>query len=273
MVTETAIYGGKATVLFDKATHQYTIRTSTGTYCHPSVTTVLGAMGGDMTGLLRWSINQTADKILALAAGITPGTLDQAGLINLVDSARDAAQERKEESATIGSHVHDILEKILQKQDWAWPTLTRDTWMLPAIKRSVGAAEEFFAAHELEVLETEQVRWSPTHGFIGTGDVIARIDGQLSVLDYKTGKSPRYPKYAAQTAAYQIAYEEEHPGTTITSRWVVNVSSKTGGLSHMVRGPEHHDGDKQAFLSTLTLWRWQQALDRKRGYDGPTGAV
>lgn len=286
MITETLIWEEKAKVVFNSNAHTYKIYTSPQfvsnpltapplaiaegkpvVFRHPSVTTVLGVLGkGD--ALLTWAANQTADRFISLASDQPGGQFDQSGIIRLAEMARETWRDKREEAATIGTHVHAILADSLMGKEIAYPELTQDPWMIGSIKRAVGAGLQFFSEHSIQVVEVEKVRWSPRYGFVGTGDLIAFIDGKLSVLDFKTGKGATYPEYYAQTGAYQLAYEEEHPEAKIEERWVVRVG-KTGQLAHATRYPQHHEGDKAAFLSTLDIWRWKLTLQSRTGFDGP----
>lgn len=290
MITETLIWEEKAKVVFNSNAHSYKIYTSPQfiadpltaaplaaygkekpiIFRHPSVTTILGVLGkGD--ALLNWAANQTADRFISLASDQPGGQFDQSGIIRLAEMARETWRDVREQAATIGTHVHAILADALQGKPVVYPELKQDPWMMGSIQRAVGAGLQFISEHAIRVEEVEKVRWSPRYGFIGTGDLIAYIDGKLSVLDFKTGKGATYPEYYAQTGAYQLAYEEEHPGVQIEERWVVRVG-KTGQLAHATRYPQHHEGDKAAFLSTLDIWRWKLSLQSRTGFDGPANA-
>ncbi len=271
-MTETAtpqlpslVYGGAATVFFDPADHSYRIEFGGRSYNHPSVTTILKALGGKTDILMDWAANQAIDSLLAAVAPLPPGSLDYTGLVSKAERARLAWVGTRDEAGVIGKHVHSILENEILGRRWSYPDVTADTRQ--KIAHAVEAGMKFFAEHRIQVIETEGVRWSPTHGFVGTGDVIARMDDKLVVLDYKTGKSASYPAYFAQTAAYAMAYEEEHPDKTIEERWIVRVG-KFGGLDTAVRKAKHHAADRAAFLQVLGLWRWLETFHRN-GYDGP----
>lgn len=270
---ETEIYGGRAKVVFNAAAHTYKVVVGDAVYRHPSVTTVLKVLNkGD--ALINWAANQTADRILFLGMQMGPDvSLDATGLAGLVGMARETWRETREDAATIGSHVHDILAHELLGEKWEYPTFgDHEKWMLGSVKNAVGAGLKFFKEHSIQIIEVEKPRWSPVHGFIGTGDLIACIDGRLAVLDFKTGKGASYPEYYAQTAAYAIAYEEEHPGQHIESRWVVRVG-KTGVLAHSERREPEHAIDRDAFLYTLKLWEWQNKLQSRTSFTGPAPAM
>lgn len=267
---EWTIYGGNVRVVFNADAHTYKIHTADKTYRHPSVTSVLSVLGkGD--ALLNWAANQTADRVITLATDMGGNQFDQTGIVRLAEIARETWRETRQQAATIGSHVHSILADVLNGKPVVYPELPVDPWMIGSIKRAVDAGLQFFKEHSIAVVQVEMPRWSPTYGFVGTGDLIASIDNRLSVLDFKTGKGASYPEYFAQTAAYQLAYEEEYPEAKVEERWVVRVG-KTGQLQSSTRSMAHHDGDKQAFLNTLAIFRWQKTLQTRTRFDGPVSA-
>jgi predicted RecB family nuclease len=59
----------------------------------------------------------------------------------------------------------------------------------------------------LEPLWIEQVVWSDRHRYAGTVDLVARVEGRLTVVDYKSGKRV-YQEAHLQLAAYAAALAE-----------------------------------------------------------------
>ena len=62
--------------------------------------------------------------------------------------------------------------------------------------------DKFIKDFDVEPLEIEVTCWNSTIGHAGTADLIARIGGEIVLLDLKTGKSGIYPDVALQLAAY-----------------------------------------------------------------------
>jgi hypothetical protein len=61
--------------------------------------------------------------------------------------------------------------------------------------------------HQPEIVEVEQSVASRLFWYAGTFDLLARIDGKLTMIDFKNSA---LPKDAIQLAAYAQAWEEEH---------------------------------------------------------------
>ena len=63
----------------------------------------------------------------------------------------------------------------------------------------------FISDFEPGFLEVEATAWSETHGYAGTLDFIAMVDGEVVITDIKTGKSGAWPDVALQLSAYANA--------------------------------------------------------------------
>ena len=261
----THLYNGRAVITFKPEYHAYTIAAGGRDYRHPSVTGVLSVLSKG-EGLLSWSAGVACDRVLQIAGSTT---LTPEGLKAIVDLARTSWRQAREDAATVGTYVHRALGAVLEGNPVSYPD-PKQAWMLPLIHNAVDAGLRFFEQHSIRVRHVEQPRWSAKHGFLGTGDLIGIIDNELAVLDFKTGRAADYVEFFAQTAGYQIAFEEEFPSEVVKARWVVRVG-KDGVLAHSRRDARHHEKDKQAFLDCLSLFRWKQLTDRwvRDVYDGP----
>jgi hypothetical protein len=189
--------------------------------------------------------------------------VDRNMLEALIEIAQDSYREVKEEAGGIGSLVHRVLEEKLQGGEPKLP-IVADPLLAPNLTPEMvesanlraTAALAFIAEHDIKVVQVEQPRWSPTYGYIGTGDLIAEIDGKLSALDWKNGKR-LYPTVFLQLAAYQQAYEEEYPARLIEQRVAVNIN-REGELTHETRDNSTFEHDLKTFLALLDVWRWDR---------------
>jgi hypothetical protein len=123
------------------------------------------------------------------------------------DYVKRAHQRIKDNAADLGSEVHKFVEAMnLGKSTPAWP--------LPVKARMTHFAS-FMDDFSPRVEAAETKVYSRTHGYAGTADLFAEIDGQMAVLDVKTGKSV-WPEAALQIAAYAradfLVADPNHPG-------------------------------------------------------------
>ena len=192
-----------------------------------------------------------------------------------------AAEAMKNKSAEEGTLVHEIIEKLLLGH----PTMIPDT-----VAPIVAAFEDLQHQHHIVPHQVETRIFSRRHGYAGTIDVLAEVDGILGVLDIKTSQAI-YRDYGIQTAAYVEALHES--GTPSLARWILRLDQsrlcfngcgakmrEKGGTekirngygyqaktcSHIWGPPvgeaelkELHEleHDTKAFLAAKTLWEWE----------------
>ena len=294
---DTLLYGGRATVHFHTGKHYYTVSVpelgyGKGEDCEfsplyqPGVTTILDVK--DKSGPLQgWAVNQCEayaleeiDRLQANSPGLESVQLDDFYKI-LRDMKRNYRDVRRK-AAEIGVAVHDFLHRYLE----AKMAGTEDSVLRPGLKdlpegstpdmldkvhASIDAGLEWFRTHKLTPMRMETPVWSPIYGYIGTGDFIGMVDGELCVCDYKTS-SGLYSTVWLQTAAYQMAYEEEFPHLEIKARWGINVG-KDGLLTAIRRDNEFLEDDTAGFLGAFELWKWDRIHDKGSTVPGAIGEL
>jgi hypothetical protein len=100
----------------------------------------------------------------------------------------------------IGTNVHAYAECYLK--GLVLPELLTDE-----ARRCAEAFHDWFDFHHVKLIASERMVFSKNHYYAGTCDLIAEIDGELAVGDFKTS-SGIYNEARFQTAAYQQALEE-----------------------------------------------------------------
>jgi hypothetical protein len=142
----------------------------------PSVTGILrlqdALMGGD--GLTNWAAGIAADYVLThWGRG--------------AEIARAEAVAAVSAASRRGSAVHGQIADILNRTD---QLLAGTVPIIPTAEAApyVYGFSMFLAEHRPEFIHSEQVVLSPTHGYGGRFDFIARINGRISLVDIKTGK-------------------------------------------------------------------------------------
>lgn len=250
---------------FFEKKHYYTVEAPgifEGALYQPGVTTIIG-MKDKSAALVPWATGEMAKKLKEMIAESEPEHFTVATLSALVDAAKSSYNSSRQKAADIGTLAHGVFEVALKggkpklplTLDPEKPHIDQD--MVDQANNAVDAGLQFIREHEIEVVQAETPRWSPRYGYIGTGDLIARIDGELSVLDWKTSKR-LYPTVRLQLSAYKQAYEEEYPNQEITQRVAVN-TGKDGKLDPQFYGIDSHEDDLEMFLSLLKAWRWDRA--------------
>lgn len=189
-----------------------------------------------------------------------------------------AAEAMKTKSAEEGTLVHETVEAILSNQPIPVP---------PLIKPLVDAFKLFVSSHDIIPHQIESRIISKKHGYAGTIDVLAELDGKLGVLDIKTSYAI-WRDYGIQTAAYVEALHEDSSMPRLT-RWILRLDqhrkclNKCGATKREKGGSEkirksfgrcqHIWGemtgevelkelanlkeDTDAFLAAKLLWEWE----------------
>lgn len=190
-----------------------------------------------------------------------------------------AADDAKEASAREGTLVHEAVAAIAAGR--------HDVTVDALVQPSVDAFRGFLRNNHVEPLLIEERVVNREHGYAGTVDMVARVNGVVGVLDIKTGKRV-YRDYGMQTAAYVAAVAERKDIEAPTTSWVLRldqhrscercgVSLRTKGGTFRVsaggRGCTHQwgpmigqfefsefsatDQNMRAFLAAKTLWEWE----------------
>ena len=219
----------------------------------PSVTTILKVV--DKSGpLVGWAKRETA------ACAVR--NLDM--LVRMRETGGDAAATdwlkripdfERDTAADIGTRVHRLVEQVARGTE---PEVT------PEEAPFVAAYRGFLATFRPRFLAVEEMVASLRHGYAGTLDAIAVIDGETWLLDVKTGVG-LYPETALQLAAYTFADFIGRPG--IPRRFRLPRATRFGVIHvrpDAARLVEFHVDRRTlaAFLEARRLHAWQQGPGR-----------
>lgn len=203
-------FNGTVRLDFDPVKHRYKIN---GKYAH-GVTTALGII--DKPQLIYWAAGEAAKYV---KEHIRPGlALDEIQIQQLVDGARKAHTKRRDDAADMGTYIHNWIEAFVKGEKPEMP-------VNPRLRKVIEDFVRFWEEVKPEVLSAERMLCSPTHMLAGTPDLVCRVDGKLTIMDWKTG-SGIYPNYFLQLAAYAMMLEEEYPDQQVEQLYIVNPSVK-----------------------------------------------
>lgn len=221
----------------------------------PGVTTVTGVI--DKPALTKWHKEQVARAALVHAGRLLSdheAGNDEAAIAFLLAARNEGTNGRER-----GSRIHQVLEAILRRQK---PRI--DPGDAPAVE----GARLWLNEHAIEPIEIEAFLINETLGFGGTCDLIARIDGEVWLLDWKTSKSVAwadgrvYEDMRLQLAAYSRAEFVAKPADPI--RYPLPAIERFGIL-HVTDGgtrlypAEVTEADWTAFRACLWLHGWRKA--------------
>lgn len=246
------------------------VRTPRHVYYHngrgpwPGVTSVTDVL--DKPALVKWKREQVAIAALAhidrLLEDKQAGNDDAA--VAFLLNARDEGRNSRDR----GSRIHKAIEGVLLRQP---------TEIDPRDLNAVEGARAWLNAKRPVPLEVESFLINATLGYGGTCDLIAELDGEIWLLDWKSSKSVAWPsgqvynEYRLQLAAYRhaefvgvVGDPEEYELPAIARVGVVHV---TDGGTRLYPADVNADGSRMtaeqleddwiAFRACLRLHQWQ----------------
>lgn len=167
---------------------------------------------------------------------------------------QEEADRIKNEAATVGTHMHNVVERLLLNRDLPVPR----TWQqVKGYRMGYRLIEEFFP-HVDEVWGTEAPLYYPFR-YAGTTDCVGVYKGKPSIIDFKQTNKMKPRKwiddYFVQLAAYACAHNEIH-GTNI-DYGVIMMVSQDGEVMEFVTCGREFDGYKDDW------WRKVEQYEKK----------
>lgn len=221
----------------------------------PGVTTVTDVL--DKPALTKWHRTQVAEAAIAnaerLLADRQSGNVDAAvAYLLAIRTEGTAGRER-------GSRIHALLESVLRRE----PVVVD-----PRDQGAIDGARAWLNERQIKPLEVEAFLIHETLGYGGTCDLIAEIDGETWLLDWKTSKSVAWPSgivysdLKLQLAAYARAEFIARPGDS--TRYPVPAITRYGIVHVTDAGTRLYpadvtDADWNAYRACLFLHGWKKA--------------
>ena len=177
----------------------------------PSVTHILGVIG--KPALIHWAANQERDLVTEAAADLYLDLLKTQPMsrpvyVQTLGGRLGVVRAHKrtlEKAGAIGQQVHALIEWTLRRQ------LNQEIGPEPKVEEPARWAflrfQQWAQSVDLQPRLIEQTVWSRTHRYAGTMDLLADVNGVLTLVDFKTGKAV-YPEAYLQNVAYQVALTE-----------------------------------------------------------------
>lgn len=232
---------------------------------YPSVTHILGAI--NKPALVPWAAKQERAAVSAAAATLYselsaagqqyPASWFATALATKLGSVK-AHERRLARAGDIGSEAHQAIEWLLRT------ALGSEAGPKPVISAPARIAVEAFKAWALEVqlkpILIERVVFSKRHRYAGTLDLLARVNGELVTIDFKTGKAV-YAEAHLQAAAYGAALAEM--GYTTPARALIVRLPKVAGDPPVEVVPVPDAPTLlPVFLATRALWEWSYSNEQ-----------
>lgn len=178
---------------------------------YPSVTTICGYVPESTANLDQWRRRVAVETILGSLPELTAHSdrrRQTAEALRLVKQAEAQASER-------GTRVHGALEAAMNTGDWS--ALSQMELAPEELKMCLGA-RDWLEQNVRQPLLVETTVYHDDPAFAGTMDLMAECaDGQIVMVDYKTGRRTNRAKWAMQLAALSNAnHYQDASGQTVT---------------------------------------------------------
>ena len=159
-------------------------------------------------------------------------SLDVTSVSLILAEAKRNYRKVKTEAAAIGTAVHEAVRVYLA---------TGEEPARPGAEVTAGflAFLEWEAVHNVKVIATERTVYDAMWGVAGTMDMLAWVDGDLTVVDFKTSRAV-YPEMRYQVAEYRamVPFDEELVKATGGGKVVKSLILRLDKESGM---PQSHD--------------------------------
>jgi hypothetical protein len=243
---------------------------------YPSVTHCLQAIA--KPALINWAANTeraavteaAADLYEAWAAALVPPVVPREAYVATLTAKLGvvkAHQKALAKAGDIGTEAHKLIEWTMRTAIGAQagdkPIVSdKALWAFMAF-------EDFAKSVQLKPVLIEQAVYSKVHRYAGTMDLLARVNGVMTLIDFKTGKSV-YPESFLQSAAYSVALEEMGYAPPAAALIVRVPKVETDPAFEVVKVPPVAELFP-VFLAVKQLWTWSYA--NEEAYRARRGAA
>ena len=154
--------------------------------------------------------------------------------------------------AEIGTLAHEMVHSYLRDKP-----MNLDDWAPNQVKAATVSYDKFrewALPRKIEVILAEEPMVSELYQFGGTPDIIARVDGVLTLIDIKTSKAI-YDEHAWQVSSYCKLAEENHiGGESIKQGLIVQIGrNKEEGFTTKTLNEQQLFIGWQVFLDAIRL--------------------
>lgn len=235
------LYNGDIELSYNDDDHSYRVDDKVA-YGVTSITDVL-----HKPALMYWAINCGIEH---LEDNWEPGEEDEVSKKELLEKAKYAHKDVSKNATDVGDLFHDWAEHYFDPNK-----KTKGEPKNENLKNSVEALLKWVKEHDIEVIDTEKKVFSKKYFYAGTLDLVANIDGKLTILDFKTSKRI-YDDYLMQVAAYSQAYKEECEEPEQSAFLRVGKNKPDFEYKTVEDTSKHLKG----FLGAKALYEWEQDI-------------
>ena len=248
-------HDGKSIELeFNEAKHQYS---HDGEFV-PAVTSVLSTTIAKQQFLMPWAVKMGAEWFKENCLGYDSFHDNDEAIEEVVKGIKGAYKRKSAGAIDLGRRVHEWCEQaILWKLGKAEvPSMPEEE---PAVN-AINAFRDWVKSNDVEWLAAEQRVYSRKHNYAGTVDAVAHVNGEFSVIDFKTS-TRIYEEFYLQVAAYSKCVEDIY-GDPVDKAYILRIDKQSGKFDAEMSS--NIEGDFITFCGLLVGYRGLTKL-RSRG--------
>lgn len=228
-----------------------------------SVTHALGCIA--KPALINWAANQERALVMDAAADLyldlaqTPPMSRPSFLATLQGriGKQKAHQKELAKAGEVGTQVHGLIEWNLRQS--LGQKVGPEPRVFDSAQWAFMAWQDWAQQVSLKPIFIEQMVFSRTHQYAGTMDLLAEVNGVVTLVDFKTGKAI-YAEAYMQNVAYQMALREM--GHLAPAAGCIVRLPKVDTDPGFEVGPVPACEDLfPTFLHVLNVWRWWHAQE------------
>lgn len=227
--------------------------------------------------LIPWAIGLVASHITSSLEERKSNTFTKDEIFMLVDEARKKPEEKKVEGGGAGDLIHDYAHEFAKAvlSGASLPTidhLDKENEMHAKAINGISAFLEFYNNNDVEFIKMEdpiyynsflsgETSEEDVIEFAGRLDLVARVNGNLEVLDYKTSKGV-YSDQRYQVSGYFKSWNTNHGEEEQAKGYrILNFSKETGDLIEKYVPAEEVERDFNAYKGLYAVAIREKELD------------
>jgi len=251
-----SLYGGEVKIDFFPTSHRYKL--AGGRTYLISATACTGVIDKSRF-LIPWAVNLAGTFLRQFIENAQNTQFTAEELLPVIEEALKQHTVKKEEAGSVGDLIHAWAESFAKSQIEGSPMPDISEDLDERVINGINAFLDWYNCHKVKFLHAEKVLYSKKHGFVGTADAVAEVDGRKLLLDYKSGKG-LYNEFYYQVAGYRLAYEEEYG--KLDGSMILHFDKETGNFTAKDISDEEYNLNYPVFLACLAIKQREKELTK-----------
>jgi hypothetical protein len=225
----------------------------------PSVTSILSVIS--KPALIAWSAKVEREMVIAEASSLHERLKEPLSAATFSLKLQNALSDEKahkkllRKAGEVGSQVHSLIEWGLRGQ--LLEKVGPSPEIGPQAQLAYAAFQRWKQTVKLKPIWVERTVWSEYYGYAGTADLLAEVNGEETLLDWKSGKAI-YPEAYLQNAAYRQCVMEMEIGRPMRGMIIRLPKTSEDPEFEVQEVPQDSSELLKIFINAMALWKWQQ---------------